>query len=105
MGETRPDSESARPQRQDLHGEYDATEWQTKWRRLPQHHPVRVLIPVAKRDGMQDQLPQIHCPALILHGSADAVYPVDRAYELAENLPDAVNPHLRAFLDRTLRPA
>jgi pimeloyl-ACP methyl ester carboxylesterase len=106
-------------------GEYDATERQTKWRRLPPHHAVRVLIPVAKRDGMQDQLPQIHCPALILHGSADAVYPVDRAHELAEKLPnaeppvvieggahflsltdaDAVNPHLRAFLDRTLRPA
>lgn len=104
-------------------GQYDATEWQAKWRRLSQHEVFRVLIPVAKRDGMLDRLPQIRCPALVLHGSADAVYSVDRAHELAEGLPnadppviidggahflsladaDAVNPHLRAFLDKTTR--
>jgi pimeloyl-ACP methyl ester carboxylesterase len=103
-------------------GRYDATEWQAKWRRLSWDQVFRVLIPVAKRDGMLDNAFEIRCPALVLHGSADAVYSVDRAHELAEALPnaepavlieggahylsltdaDAVNPHLRAFLHRTL---
>jgi pimeloyl-ACP methyl ester carboxylesterase len=63
--------------------------------------------------------------AVVLHGSADGVYSVDRAHELAEGLPnaeppviieggahflsltdaDAVNPHLQAFLARTTRRA
>jgi pimeloyl-ACP methyl ester carboxylesterase len=114
----------------DLHattclGQYDASEWLAKWRRLSWDEVFRVLIPVAKRDGLEDCLPMIRCPALVLHGSADAVYPVARAHELAEGLPnaeppviipggahflslsdaDAVNPHLRAFLVRTTRPA
>lgn len=110
----------------DLHartclGGYDAAEWRAKWRRLSWGQVFTVLIPIAKRDGMWDRLPMISCPALVLHGSADAVYPVDRAHELVERLPnaeppviieggahflsltdaDAVNPHLRAFLART----
>src|SRR5688572_28771098 len=104
-------------------GQYDATEWQAKWRRLSWDQVFQVLNPVAKRDGMFALLPAILCPALILHGSADAVYSVDRARRLAEALPnaeppviieggahflsltdaDAINPHLRAFLDRTTR--
>lgn len=104
-------------------GRYDATEWQAKWRRLSWDHVYRVLIPLVKRDGLLDSAPQIRCPALVLHGSADAAYSVDRAYELAEALQnadppviieggahflsltdaDAVNPHLRTFLDRTTR--
>jgi pimeloyl-ACP methyl ester carboxylesterase len=118
----------ARPKVLDLNaticlGQYDATEWQAKWRRLSWDQVYRVLIPLVKRDGMLDSAPQIRCPALVLHGSTDAAYSVDRAYELAEALPnaeppviieggahflsltdaDAVNPHLRAFLDRTPR--
>lgn len=65
--------------------------------------------------------PEIHCPALVLHGSADAAYSVERACELAEALPNArppviidggahflsltdsgaVNPRLRTFLSTT----
>lgn len=101
-------------------GDYDAAEWQAKWRQLSADDVYRVLIPWAKRDGLLDSVPQIRCPALVLHGSADAVYAADRAYELAEALPnadppvivqggahvlsltdaDTVNPRLRAFLDR-----
>jgi pimeloyl-ACP methyl ester carboxylesterase len=104
-------------------GQYDATDWQAKWRQLSWDHVYRVLIPLVKRDDMLDSAPQIRCPALVLHGSTDAAYPVDRAHELAEALPnaeppviieggahflsltdaDAVNPHLRAFLDTTTR--
>lgn len=102
-------------------GRYDATEWQAKWRRLSGDHVDRVLTPLVERDGLLDRVPEIRCPALVLHGSADAAYSVDRARELADALPnaeppviieggahflsltdaDAVNPLLRAFLDRT----
>ena len=101
-------------------GTYDATEWQAKWRRLDGDHVERVLTPLVERDGVLDRAAEIGCPALVLHGSADVAYPVDRARELAEALPnaespvvieggahflsltdaDAVNPHLRTFLDR-----
>jgi pimeloyl-ACP methyl ester carboxylesterase len=101
-------------------GQYDATEWQAKWRRLSGDHVDRVLTPLVERDGVLDRASEIRCPAMVLHGSADAAYSVDRARELAEALPnaeppviveggahflsltdaDAVNPHLRAFLAR-----
>lgn len=99
-------------------GQYDATEWQAKWRRLSGDHVDRVLTPLVERDDVLDRASEIHCPALVLHGSADAAYSVDRARELAEALPnaeppviveggahflsltdaDAVNPHLHTFL-------
>ncbi|WP_327119883.1 alpha/beta hydrolase [Nocardia sp. NBC_01730] len=102
-------------------GQYDPTAWQAKWRRLSGDHIDRVLTPLVERDGVLDRAPEIHCPALVLHGSADAAYPVDRAHELAEALPNAeppviidggahflsltdagaVNPHLRAFLGKS----
>lgn len=101
-------------------GQYDPSEWQAKWRRLPADHIDRVLTPLVERDSVLGRAAEIHCPALVLHGSADVAYPVDRARELAEALPnaeppviieggahflsltdaDAVNPHLHAFLDR-----
>jgi hypothetical protein len=34
-------------------GQYDAAEWRAKWWRLSWDQVFRVLIPVAKRDGMQ----------------------------------------------------
>jgi pimeloyl-ACP methyl ester carboxylesterase len=65
-----------------------------------------------------DRLGQLRCPVLVLHGSADAVYPVCRGAEIVEGAPkseplvvvgggahflsltdaDTVNPHLRKFL-------
>lgn len=101
-------------------GTYDATEWQAKWRRLSGDHVDRVLTPLVERDGVLDRAGEIRCPAVVLHGSADVAYSVDRAVELAEALPnadsaviieggahflsltdaDAVNPHLRTFLAR-----
>ncbi|OLF15196.1 alpha/beta fold hydrolase [Actinophytocola xanthii] len=99
-------------------GRHDATEWKARWRHLSGIDVLTVLIPLAKRDGMLDSANQIRCPALVMHGTADAVYTVDHAYELTEALPnavppviidggahflnltdaDAVNAHLRAFL-------
>jgi pimeloyl-ACP methyl ester carboxylesterase len=102
-------------------GQYDATEWQAKWRQLSGDHVDRVLTPLVERDSVLERAPEIRCPALVLHGSGDVAYSVDRARDLADALPnaeppviieggahflsltdaDAVNPHLRAFLERT----
>nr|WP_276514928.1 alpha/beta hydrolase [Nocardia transvalensis] len=101
-------------------GDYDATEWQALWRQLPADRIDRVLTPLVERDSVLDRAPEIACPALVLHGTADAAYPVDRARELAQALPnseppiiveggahflsltdaEAVNPHLRTFLEK-----
>lgn len=103
-------------------GRHDATEWQAKWRRLSGDHIDRVLTPLVERDGVLDRVSEIRCPALVLHGSADVAYAVDRARELAEALPyaeapviidggahflsltdaEAVNPHIEAFLGKSL---
>jgi pimeloyl-ACP methyl ester carboxylesterase len=103
-------------------GQYDATEWQRRWRMLSGDHVDRVLTPLVERDSVLDRAGEIHCPALVLHGSADAAYPVDRATELAQALPnaepaviidggahflsltdaDAVNPRLQVFLSRSM---
>ncbi|WP_305780331.1 alpha/beta fold hydrolase [Nocardia nova] len=103
-------------------GRHDATEWQAKWRKLSGDHIDRVLTPLVERDSVLDRASEIDCPALVLHGSADAAYPVDRAVELAAALPDAgppvivdggahflsltdadaVEPHLLEFLSKSL---
>ena len=73
-------------------GQYDATEWQSRWRLLSGDHIDRVLTPLVERDGVLERAAEVHCPALVLHGSADAAYPVDRARELAQALPNANPP-------------
>ncbi|WP_068029986.1 alpha/beta fold hydrolase [Nocardia mexicana] len=73
-------------------GSHDATEWKAKWRRLSGDHVDRVLTPLVERDGVLDRASEIECPALVLHGSDDAAYSVDRARELAAALPDAAPP-------------
>ncbi|NKY85090.1 alpha/beta fold hydrolase [Nocardia veterana] len=103
-------------------GQHDAAHWQAKWRKLSGDHIDRVLSPLVERDSILDRAGEIRCPALVLHGSADAAYPVERAAELAAALPnapapviidggahflsltdaDAVEPHLLAFLSASL---
>ncbi len=104
-------------------GAMDATEWRAKWRTVTPDRLDLVLGTLVDRDGILDRVHEIRCPALVMHGSADAAYPVDRARELAEALPNAeplvvidggahflsltdavaVNPHLRRFLENTTR--
>ena len=67
---------------------------------------------------VSDRLDEMDCPALVLHGTADRVVPVENGHLLAENLPDVrfetveggshlffieqsdhVNDHLTEFLD------
>ncbi|MEV4600015.1 alpha/beta hydrolase [Amycolatopsis sp. NPDC049253] len=98
---------------------FDAAGWKTKWRERYQGEHARRLIGVlAGRDSLLDRLGEIQTPTLVLHGAADRAYPVEKAEELVNGLPNAkplvtivdgahflslthaadVNPHLKGFL-------
>jgi pimeloyl-ACP methyl ester carboxylesterase len=99
-------------------GEMPAEAWKAKWRQVPGERFARILDTLVRRDGVLDRLDQLRCPVLVLHGSADAAYPVCRGAEIAEGAPEAeslvvveggahflsltdshtVNPHLHKFL-------
>jgi pimeloyl-ACP methyl ester carboxylesterase len=93
--------------------------WTTLWEQLPQHRAVQVVHPLLTREDLHDRLPEITCPALVVHGSDDAAIPLEKAQALAEGLagagpvvvveggghaanlshPEPVNAAVRAFLD------
>ena len=95
-----------------------APEWKAKWRAVSGPRLIRIMDALVTRDGLLPRLGQVRCPVLVLHGSADAAYPVCRGAEIVEAVPHAeplvlvdggahflsltdpkaVNPHLRAFL-------
>ena len=103
-------------------GAMDASAWKVKLRALPYERVPMPLEALTGRDGVIDRLGEISCPTLVLHGTADAAYPVERAEEIvaavpkAEPLvlveggahflsltdPDAVNPPLREFLSANI---
>ena len=93
--------------------------WINIWKSRPQESlgtPGRTLV---ARDDVTDRLGEITAPALVVHGSADASIPMDRAEVLAEGLvgcpgvvvvpdgthaanlthPDLVNAAVLTFLD------
>jgi pimeloyl-ACP methyl ester carboxylesterase len=73
-------------------GDMDASDWKAKWRARPTG-TVEVLInALVDRDDIVARLGEIDAPALVLHGSADLAYPLERARELAEGLPKAEAP-------------
>lgn len=103
-------------------GSMDASDWKAKWRARPTD-TVEVLInALVDRDDIVARLGEIDAPALVLHGSADLAYPLERARELADGLPkaeapivveggahflsltnpDEVNSHLRPFLQANI---
>ncbi|GAA3432236.1 alpha/beta fold hydrolase [Kutzneria kofuensis] len=99
-------------------GTMDASAWRVKLRALPYDLVTLLLEALVSRDGVVDRLGEISCPTLVLHGTADAAYPVERAEEIVAAVPkaeplvlveggahflsltdaDAVNPSLREFL-------
>lgn len=70
-------------------GEFDASEWRKRWPDVPADRLTRTMNALVDRDAVLDRAGEIGCPALVLHGSADLAYPVERAAELAAALPAA----------------
>jgi 3-oxoadipate enol-lactonase len=67
-------------------GGVDPQPWFAKWARLDMEdtdHSFRCLM---DRDDITGRLAEISCPALILHGSADAAIPMARAETLRDGL-------------------
>jgi pimeloyl-ACP methyl ester carboxylesterase len=103
-------------------GDMDASEWKAKWRTVTGDRFDRILSTLVDRDSVLERLSDISSPALVLHGSADGAYPVEKAVAIVEALPHAeplvvieggahflslthaesVNPPLREFLSAHL---
>ena len=99
-------------------GGVEADDWKAKWREVTGPRITQIMETLVSRDGLLCKLGQVRCPVLVLHGSADAAYPVCRGAEIVEGVPQAeplvvvdggahflsltdprsVNPHLRKFL-------
>ncbi|WP_372665016.1 alpha/beta fold hydrolase [Amycolatopsis kentuckyensis] len=100
-------------------GDFDASADKKRWASVPPSQLTLAMNALVDRDEVLSRAGEITCPALVLHGSADLAYPVERAAELADALPaaeplvvvdggahflsythaEAVNPPLKRFLD------
>jgi pimeloyl-ACP methyl ester carboxylesterase len=99
-------------------GSFEVGEWKQRWASVAPDQLTLTMTALVDRDAVLDRAGEITCPALVLHGTADLAYPVERAAELASALPgaeplvvveggahflsythaDEVNPHLVRFL-------
>jgi pimeloyl-ACP methyl ester carboxylesterase len=70
-------------------GDLPAEEWKAKWRTVDGPHFDRILGVLVERDGLLDRLGEVRCPALVMHGSADGAYPVEKARQIADGIPGA----------------
>ena len=92
--------------------------WKAKWEKLPRENMGPTSECLYGRDDITDRLGEIACPALVVHGTADAAITMDKAEALCDGLadcrglvrvdgaahaanlthPDQVNPPLLEFL-------
>jgi pimeloyl-ACP methyl ester carboxylesterase len=70
-------------------GSMPADDWKAKWRARPLDTVEPLISVLVERDSVLARVGDIDCPALVLHGSADLAYPLERARELADALPKA----------------
>jgi pimeloyl-ACP methyl ester carboxylesterase len=102
-------------------GDWPAEDWKARWRTIDGPRFLRNVTTLVERDSLVRRLGEITVPALVLHGSADAAYPVAKAEQIVAALPqadplivindgahylsltdaDAVNGHVENFLKRT----
>ena len=66
----------------------DAEPWKQTWRAQPKQRAAQLIRPLLDREDLTDRLGELGCPVLVVHGTADAAIPLDRARELAERVPD-----------------
>lgn len=67
----------------------DDESWKAHWAGLPPHRAPQMMHPLVTRDDLTDRLGEIACPALVIHGDADASIPVSKAEDLVAGLPGA----------------
>jgi pimeloyl-ACP methyl ester carboxylesterase len=71
-------------------GPADHAPWIALWEEMPRHRATQVVGTLVQREDITDRLPEITCPALVVHGSSDAAIPLAKGEELANGLPNAV---------------
>ena len=72
-------------------GPVDYAPWFAKWDEVDREemaYPFRCLV---DRDDITDRLGEISCPALIIHGTADAAIPMERAEAVRDGLAGPVS--------------
>ena len=69
-------------------GTAEESEWTRRWRTVDGVDFARILDVLVDRDGVLDRLGEIRCPVLVMHGTADAAYPVAKGQEIADGVPD-----------------
>ena len=67
----------------------DEQPWKDLWAAMPNHRSPQVMHPLMTREDISDRLAEITCPALVVHGDADASIPVEKAQTLVDGLPGA----------------
>jgi pimeloyl-ACP methyl ester carboxylesterase len=68
----------------------DDQSWKEHWAAMPWRRCPQIMRTLLTRDDLTDRLVEITCPALVVHGDADAAIPVEKAQALVEGLPGAV---------------
>jgi 3-oxoadipate enol-lactonase len=68
----------------------DEQPWKDLWAAMPNHRSPQVMHPLVTREDLTGRLGEISCPALVVHGTADASIPVEKAVELVDGLSGAV---------------
>ncbi len=67
-------------------GPADHEPWIGKWMTKPNDYPVEPMKTLTSRGDIHDRLPEIACPALVIHGEIDAAIPMERAEALCAGL-------------------
>jgi len=70
-------------------GGFPVDEWKERWTSVAPDQLKLTMGALVDRDSVLSRAGEITCPALVLHGTADLAYPVERAAELADALPAA----------------
>jgi 3-oxoadipate enol-lactonase len=68
--------------------------WLDKWRSYPKEQVLQPVNTLIERDDLTARLGEIAQPSLVIHGTADASIPMERAQQLADGLPNC-----RALVD------
>ena len=69
-------------------GDADPGPWMTKWKERPPDQVRRIYEALMGRENLHDRLGEVTCPAIVVHGTADAAIPLEKAHRLCDGLAD-----------------
>ena len=61
--------------------------WKQKWQSRPKDAMREACEATVTTEDLRPRLPEIACPALVIHGVDDVPFPVDRAHDMARLIP------------------